>query len=320
MPRRNTIIQLSNKTAAQLAEAFAQRIVAGFYDKGDLLPSCREVARELNVDKNTANKAYKILEERGIVKAVPGKGVMVVRRPDVHSSEDSVRESINAAIWQAKAMAVEEDTLWKLIGGAIWKFYGVSELKVAYIGLDQTGASDLAKEIEDHLDLSITPIVFKDFEADPRHYVNSFDVLVTSFTYLASVNHAAEKLDATIVGVHTLPVSDDVLRIATAKKGSKIGVICSQEPNIDPLINLVKTYNPDVEFYPCLETDTEKLVNITAQVDWVVDTLTSHKFVLECCPEVPVITMTFRIEEQSIEFLKNKVLEILRQRQGIHTR
>ena len=68
------------RTALGLAEAFAHRIAGGDFREGDLLPSCREVARDLHVDKNTVNKAYHLLARMGIVRAAPGRGVVVVRR------------------------------------------------------------------------------------------------------------------------------------------------------------------------------------------------------------------------------------------------
>jgi DNA-binding transcriptional regulator YhcF (GntR family) len=310
------LIQSSQNTIALVAEALTYRIVSGLYTEGDMLPSCREVAQELNISKSTVNKAYKLLEHKGVVKSMPGKGVVVTRNPHTALPKDSVQHGLNAVIWQARAMGLEEENLWKLVGEIIWKFYGANEVKVAYVALDQVGAVGFAREIEEYLNIPVMALSLEEFQANPRRFFESFDILVTSFSYLARVKDAAGTNDGMIVGVHILPTTDDVYRIAAVKKGSKIGVICSNEPNLDPMVNLVKTYNPDVELYACLENDTAKIARIAAQVDLVVDAPTSHQIVLDACPNIPSVTVNFRIEEQSIVFLKNKVLDmkLLKQR------
>lgn len=51
----------------QLVEKIEQQIIEGTYPKGSKLPSVRELASRINVNPNTIQKAFALLEEKGLV-------------------------------------------------------------------------------------------------------------------------------------------------------------------------------------------------------------------------------------------------------------
>lgn len=61
----------------QIANDYKKLIIMGVLKKGEFLPSCRELAKELAINPNTVARAYKLLEEEGYVVAVVKKGVYV---------------------------------------------------------------------------------------------------------------------------------------------------------------------------------------------------------------------------------------------------
>lgn len=61
----------------QIVKLIISDIQAGIYKLGERIPSINEVSEEYLVSRDTVEKAYKKLRERGIVKSVPGKGFYV---------------------------------------------------------------------------------------------------------------------------------------------------------------------------------------------------------------------------------------------------
>ena len=61
----------------QIASNYKKLIITGVLKKGEFLPSCRELARELGINPNTVARSYKVLEDEGYVVAVIKKGVYV---------------------------------------------------------------------------------------------------------------------------------------------------------------------------------------------------------------------------------------------------
>jgi GntR family transcriptional regulator len=62
---------------AQIAELFADDIVAGRIPPGERLPSARDIASSLEVNPNTAARALQALSESGITRLERGTGYYV---------------------------------------------------------------------------------------------------------------------------------------------------------------------------------------------------------------------------------------------------
>jgi GntR family transcriptional regulator len=61
----------------EIADKLRQYIHAGVYQAGDRLPSVRAAAGEMGVNPNTVARAYALLEEEGLIRALPKKGAYV---------------------------------------------------------------------------------------------------------------------------------------------------------------------------------------------------------------------------------------------------
>ena len=56
---------------------FRSQIAAGILAQGEKLPSVRELASQLSINPNTIQRAYRELEQLGLVRTIPGKGCFV---------------------------------------------------------------------------------------------------------------------------------------------------------------------------------------------------------------------------------------------------
>lgn len=74
----------------QITDAFRAQIAAGVLQKGDKLPSVRELAVQLSINPNTIQRAYREMESAGLIATIGGKGCFVC------GSEDT-----EATLWQA---------------------------------------------------------------------------------------------------------------------------------------------------------------------------------------------------------------------------
>ncbi|HMP83624.1 MAG TPA: GntR family transcriptional regulator [Verrucomicrobiota bacterium] len=61
----------------QLVDQVRYAAASGGLRAGDLLPSVRQLAEELRVNRNTVAKAYAELENQGIIETSPGKGCYI---------------------------------------------------------------------------------------------------------------------------------------------------------------------------------------------------------------------------------------------------
>lgn len=73
----------------QIVERVESLIAAGVLKPGEQLPSVRALAVELSINPNTIQKAYGMLEQRGAIFSVKGKGNFV-----------SAQEEIRQRLWE----------------------------------------------------------------------------------------------------------------------------------------------------------------------------------------------------------------------------
>ena len=71
----------------QIIDGFKEQISTGVLMPGEKLPSVRELAAELTINRNTIQRAYRALEVDGWIATVPGKGCFVCSSDDTRDRE-----------------------------------------------------------------------------------------------------------------------------------------------------------------------------------------------------------------------------------------
>ena len=66
---------------AQIVEQVRDWIAKGQLNPGDQLPTVRQLALELRVNLNTVARAYRILDEAGIISTQRGRGTYIWEKP-----------------------------------------------------------------------------------------------------------------------------------------------------------------------------------------------------------------------------------------------
>ena len=78
----NIIISNSSNTPIyeQIREQIKNKIVSNELKTGELLPSIRNLAKDLRISVITTKNAYEDLEREGYVETIPGKGTYVANK------------------------------------------------------------------------------------------------------------------------------------------------------------------------------------------------------------------------------------------------
>jgi GntR family transcriptional regulator len=65
----------------QVVERIKERLAAGQLKPGDQLPTVRSLASDLRVNFNTIARAYRIMDESGIISTQQGRGTYILEMP-----------------------------------------------------------------------------------------------------------------------------------------------------------------------------------------------------------------------------------------------
>lgn len=89
-------IVISNRSSVPIYEQIKQQIIEGILNEdikeNDLLPSIRQLAKDLKISVITTTRAYKDLEEEGYVTNIQGKGCYVLPKNKNLSYENKMHK------------------------------------------------------------------------------------------------------------------------------------------------------------------------------------------------------------------------------------
>jgi GntR family transcriptional regulator len=93
-------IQLDFRSGApiytQIVEQIKQQVVAGELKPEDQLPTVRALAQELRVNFNTVARAYRLLDEAGIISTQQGRGTYILEVPPPERTDKLRQQALEA--------------------------------------------------------------------------------------------------------------------------------------------------------------------------------------------------------------------------------
>ena len=107
-------VPIYEQIKAQIKEA----IFSGELPEDELLPSIRQLAKDLKISVITTTRAYKDLEAEGFINTVQGKGCYVLPQDKEMARENVLRkieEGLNEAIEAAKIGGIGKDEVFRML-------------------------------------------------------------------------------------------------------------------------------------------------------------------------------------------------------------
>ena len=104
-------------TYLQIVEQVQTAVASGTAHAGDQLPSIRDLAEQLRVNRNTIARAYTELEHLGVTATRQGLGVFIAEtrtQLSLAARRDLARQAIDAAIVQARHLDISDEEFLRL--------------------------------------------------------------------------------------------------------------------------------------------------------------------------------------------------------------
>ena len=104
----------------QLVQGIRRLVAIGALKPGDRLPTVRELAVQLRLNRNTAARAIQELEARGVVRTRVGQGTFVAEEAGEGASREALLElAVDRLIDEAAALAVPLETLSERVAARV---------------------------------------------------------------------------------------------------------------------------------------------------------------------------------------------------------
>ena len=126
-------------------QALEARIRDGSYEEGSRLPTVRELAEQMRVNKNTVVRAYQALERKGYLELTRGRGAFVRQREPLLGTVDSRwLARLDQLLDDARGHALSRDALMHEITRSVDRLYGSPGLKVAFVECNAPDIEEMA--------------------------------------------------------------------------------------------------------------------------------------------------------------------------------
>lgn len=102
----------------QIKEQVKEQILSGELEEDEMLPSLRQLAKDLKISVLTTTRAYNELEEEGFITSRQGKGFFVMLSGSNLIREQLIQEvekNLNSAILAAERASMTDEELIKLL-------------------------------------------------------------------------------------------------------------------------------------------------------------------------------------------------------------
>ena len=82
----------------QIVEQVQQMIAQGELKKGDQLPTVRQLATDLRVNFNTVARAYRLLDEAGLISTQQGRGTYIWEAPPEEAMQELRQKGLHELV------------------------------------------------------------------------------------------------------------------------------------------------------------------------------------------------------------------------------
>ncbi len=294
--------------AADIEQMLAGRIRTGAYPEGSQLPTVRDLASELAVNKNTVVRAYQALERKGFLELIRGRGAFVRTRTPVLGELDSRwLARLDEFLTEAKQRGVSRDLVLGEMIARVDTIFGSSNLRIAFIECNPQDIDEMATQLANAVRHPFEGVLLNDFVNDPKQVSTKYDLLVTTFYHLNEVNRSlgAGKHE-NLVAVHAMPNHEALLDLARLHS-PVIGLVAALPSVVDTLTHIVQTYHPTATLMGALIDDVPRVKTLLQKADAVVITRAFVPQLMRFKPDIPVVKVTFTVDQQSVEYLNNRI-------------
>lgn len=102
----------------QILEQIKRQIIQGTLKEGEMLPSIRNLAKELNISVITTKRAYEELEKAGFIESVQGKGSYVAPQNRELIKEQKIKHienMLSEVVKESKLIGFEFEELYEIL-------------------------------------------------------------------------------------------------------------------------------------------------------------------------------------------------------------
>lgn len=221
-------LQINEQIALQLK----YQIFNGELERGAKLPSVRELASLLNINRHTISRAYKDLEDEGLIVTRQSLGTFVNEDLELPQKKDVTKfiNTIRQAIEISNSLGFTTREFLDTAHSLYLKELNDRKIKGLFVECNNSALRQYIEDIRKELDLDIEGCLLSDIEEGKisNGKLNEYDLIMTTVGHYPSLKRVIKNSD-NIYAINFGPYLQILNEIKDLPKESNIGIVCISE-------------------------------------------------------------------------------------------
>lgn len=309
---------------AQLKAQLAHLIQAGELAAGRQLPTVRQLAGFLRINRNTVSKVFAELEREGYLSCEPGRGTFVSPpRAEAGARSEKMRDMltlVEEAIAKARGLGVSPAEFAAALYARAQTAPASGEVRkvpALFVECNRPQLEAFSKELEEALPLRLDTILVKDLERMVRktpRALRKYPLVVTTFFHAREIEQLLAGTGTEVVSLLAEASLDTLLRLTALSEGTKVGAACnSWEGTENVKMSIQNAGLRHLQLVPGCGENMASLRRMVKQASVVVCSSLVAKKIQALAPKgMEILVDDRRLDQSGIEMLRRRLGEIQR--------
>jgi GntR family transcriptional regulator len=221
---------------AQLKAQLLFLIRSGDLQPGAQLPTVRQLAGFLRVNRNTVSKVFSEMEKEGYLSCEPGRGTFVAEKKRESKMRlnrmDKLLAIVDESIDRARHLGFTSEELYSIMYARAQTTPVASKspkIRALFLECTRPHIRAFSEELERELPLKIDPMLVEDFKRmleRSRESLNRYALIITTLYHIQEVKALLTGTGIEAVGLIVNTSLEALMRLTALPEGTKVGVAC----------------------------------------------------------------------------------------------
>lgn len=291
-------------SAKHIADRIRLLIATKQFQVGEILPSTRELGKQLGTSFHTVRKAYHQLEDEGMIRGEQGRGFVVLRQSTTLDKAERLElaaEKMHSLLEELIGYGLDESEVEAIFEEKISFMEWPEKIQsIATIGETHELARLLSDSIRNQIGVKSSTLSINDYDE-----VIHFDALFVPIQLVNQLRNLRESIRIIPVMFH---YDADVLLSILDRTGIEaIGLVTAEEDTIPKIINELKALMKFEGAFVAGATYGKSLPLFVRNTDLIVYTPASARLVESKIPEKNRIRLEYIISEKSADSIRSEL-------------
>ncbi|TNE73057.1 GntR family transcriptional regulator [bacterium] len=289
------------KSAKYIADRIRLLIATKQFQVDEILPSTRELGRQLDVSFHTVRKAYLALEQEGLIRGETGRGFVVTKQTSALNKEERIEkgaEKMKQMLEELVGFGLSEEEIETVFEEQLTYMEWPSRIeRSASVGMNEEHARMISGAIEKAIGVKSESISWNNANA-----LVDYDALFVPIAYLQHFQTDVE--DILIIPVVYQYEAQFLIDLSSKYGISSVGLVTSKEETIPFLLDEIKSALKLQSSIIAGAIYGKSLPLFVRDVDFVIYPPYSAQLVERQMPEKKRITLEYTIADHSLNLIR----------------